>query len=283
MKRNRFGFLEPSKIIAVVISMILLVVGLFTVFVITSETEDQLIIDESATYSETFETDTANSNPSDTWYTYAEVGWDFANTSASANYSGSQSYLINDTNGAGNYTYFNVTARNYSYFEYYFKIDNTSHNTTITYLLDSAGDSIIRVDINTGQVLFRNYTTVGFTGSILNNTWYKLRFDFNSTTNMVRCRLINTTATQNDSWLLSSNASGTVDFSDFKTFKLGGYTGNRTKLWIDSMILYIPSVSAFETPDVQGTTESVIGLIGIVIMVSAIMGIITLVYPYIKR
>lgn len=36
----------------------------------------------SLTYSETFEDDTVNADPTDSWYTYSEVGWSYANVSS---------------------------------------------------------------------------------------------------------------------------------------------------------------------------------------------------------
>jgi hypothetical protein len=36
----------------------------------------------SLTYSDTFEDDTVNLNPSDSWYSYSEVGWSYANVSS---------------------------------------------------------------------------------------------------------------------------------------------------------------------------------------------------------
>jgi len=36
----------------------------------------------SLTYSDTFEDDTVNLDPSDSWYVYSEVGWSYANVSS---------------------------------------------------------------------------------------------------------------------------------------------------------------------------------------------------------
>jgi len=209
---------------------------------------------------ETFEDDTYGENPSSIWYTYAEMGFDWANIN-NTGHSGSKSYLINDTDGGTidtDKSSFNFTSNTYEYFSFWFKWDNTSHNESYG-LLDSTDGYIL--DINFGDDLERirvyNYTTTCIDRLLDNNSWYKLRFDFNYTTHEVRCRLYNETTLLNDSWIRAEVEAGVVDFTDFISFINYASADDQMFLYFDDLALYKSDTSS----SAPGTTTATIPLI----------------------
>ena len=198
-------------------------------------------------YTETFETDAAGSNPAATWYTYAEMGFDTAEVVAEGRGSSVRSYRINDSNGGTidtDKSSFNFTSHNYSYFSFWFKWDNETHNESYG-LIDSTAGYIL--DINFGDDLERirvyNYSTTCIDRELTNNTWYMLRFDFNYSTYMVRCRLINSAGTTlNDSWIRAEMETGLVNFTDVISFINYASAGDIIDLSFDDMALHYMSV-----------------------------------------
>lgn len=175
------------------------------------------------TKTETFETDTDDIDPSESWYTYTETGLDWANVDGSVGRgSSSKSYRINDTDGGNistDISSFTFTARNYTYFSFWFKWDSTNHNRSYG-ILDSTNGYILDIDFgkDAERIVVSNYSVVAIERSLTNDTWYQLRFDFNYSTNEIRCRLYNTTDLLNDTWIRAESETGYVDFDDFTAF-----------------------------------------------------------------
>ena len=277
---------------SVVISLILLAVGVFVVFTVVNETDT--VANQSAgtttttnTYTETFETDTHGADPSDTWYTYTEVGWEWANVTTADAHGGTKSYIINGSSDLNNWTNFTLTSDDYEYFEYWFQIDNGSHDELRTYLLDENNDTICRVDTlgsTLNYIRFRNYTTIGWNQTLTNMSWYKIRYDFNYTDNTVRARLYNASSVLlNDSWLIASDASGTVDYSSFYVYDTTCAVGSSSYMFFDDLTLYdtdSTTTAAREYEDVGTTANTVFTILGIVLIVGAIMAIIGLMSKY---
>jgi len=198
----------------------------------------------TTTDTEGFETDTHGANPDDTWYTYGELGWDWANVDSNMAlpHDGSQTYLINDTDGGNISTdksSFNFTSRTYDYFSFWFKWDNSSHNQSYG-LLDSTDGYLLNIDFGNDAETLKvyNYTTDGIVRVLTNWTWYKLRFDFNYTDNTVRCRLYSATdVLLNDTWLVTEQETGTTDFDDFISFINFGATDDKVNLFFDDLSL----------------------------------------------
>jgi hypothetical protein len=289
MKRKMFGFIEPQIIMGVVVSLIILGVGVFAVFTVTNVIDDEIptTTTTTVTNSETFEGDTNESNPSDTWYTYTESGWEWANVTDLQSKSGTQSFRVNTSDGLDNHVILNLTSpTEYEYFEFWFKWDNTSHNFTRYTFLDSSLQGICMVDIGgtvsegkTNKTAFNNYTQQWNSTELANDTWYNMYIDFNWTTNYVRGRLLNTTATLNDSgWV--PMFTGTAVETDIASIVISGYTGQTAMAWFDDFVLYDTSSETVEHPDITGTANSVFGIIGIVLIIGAIFAIIGIVSKF---
>lgn len=196
---------------------------------------------------ETFEGENADEDPSDTWYSYTDLGVEYANVTSDTSYAGTKCFRMNDSTVTdGDVAYFNVTeAANYSYLEFYFKVDNTTHNESRIYCIDSAGTALARFDITVDSdeaynVSYKNYTTTIWTKqSLVNNTWYKLRWDFNVTSDEIRGRLFNAAGTTlNDSWCPIEDGSGAYDYSNFKSLGVYGVDDEDIYIHLDNIKLY---------------------------------------------
>ena len=87
----------------------------------------------------------------------------------------------------------------------------------------------------------------------------------------------------NDSWLVASDASGTVDYSSFYVFDTTSAVGSSSYMLFDDMTLYDTDSTTTEGMDYEnvGTTaNTVFGILGIVLIIGAIMTIIGLVSKY---
>ena len=195
---------------------------------------------------EDFETGDVGENPSATWYSYNNLLFEWANIS-STKYAGSQGFQINDTTVAdGSVTYFNLTADSYDYCQFYFKINNNTHNETRIYISDSAGTALARFDIGcwgTGKnitVTYRNYSAeIWNNTAVTNNTWYRLRWDFNYTDDEMRGRLFTSGGTAlNDTWCPITSASGAYDYSNTKDFSIHGVSGQYIQVYLDNLKFY---------------------------------------------
>ena len=193
---------------------------------------------------ETFESDTAGSNPSETWYTFNELGLDTSDVANVGRGSSTKSLQVNDTDPDSEFCWFNMsTADNFSYAEFYFKIDNTTHNESRIYSVDSADTALARFDIishgDTSYVTCRNYTSILWNGTITNNTWYRLRWTFNDTSNYIKGDLFNNAGTSlNSSWFPCTTASGTYNYADFDGMQIGGDNDEWIFLYIDDFKVY---------------------------------------------
>lgn len=292
MKRKIYGFIDPGMIMGVVVSLIILGVGVFAVFTVANEmnAEPYAEYTKTATNTETFETDTNESNPEDTWYTYTESGWGWANvTNETGRGTSSNSFFINDSSGGIDFSNFTFTANDFEYFQTWFMWDNTSHNFTRINYLDE--DIAIVGMFDVGGTVYDNRTqTVGFSnGSISwnssaldNNTWYQVRADFNWTTNTIRGRLFDTAGTTlNDSGYIPMG-DASLTSNNLSKINFSAHTSNPAYIWFDDFTLYDTDTVQGDVPDVVGTANSVFNIIGIVLIIGAIMAIIGLVMKFQK-
>lgn len=137
MRRKKiFGFLDPAVIMSVIVALIILGVGVFAVFTVVNTTEDNIEgeTSSSTTRTETFETDTNLADPSDSWYTYTEVGFDGNVYDNTATARGDKSYRINDSNGDQDYALFDTVSADYNRIDFWFMIDNSTDYTNTSYI-----------------------------------------------------------------------------------------------------------------------------------------------------
>ena len=222
-----------------------------------------------------FEDDSNNTSPSEDWYSYTTIGWNYSNTSTADAHGGSRSFRINDTDGVDGHTWFNATANTYDYFEFWFKVINTTQNDIRIYFIDSGGNAICRFDIVTYDAgtygWFRNYTTVLFNASLVNDTWYRFKIDFNYSTNMMQGAVYNSGGTMiNRTWGLATDGSGTVDYSNFMSFNINGYTGKTTYLYVDDLNLAYTWVN----PN-QATNDAIVAAMSAILAVAILLVIVT--------
>jgi len=195
----------------------------------------------AVSHSESFEDpDTVHTNPSDSWYSYSENGWDYANVSSDANAPldvEGQCFLINDTDGDGDYNIFDFADMNYSYFEFWLKVDNSSHNETNVTLYDSSLDLIVAFNITTDWVYCYNDAGNIWSEAILNNTWYKIRTTFNWTDNTVYSEIgdANIAGVYDGADASAHTDFDSTDIDDLNLVNMSGTAGESAYLFIDDM------------------------------------------------
>jgi len=216
-------------------------------------------------YTEDFEDDTVDSNPSDSFYTYTENGWDYANVTNDSYHTGSKSFRINTTNGASSWSLFNFKSDDYEYMKIWFKIDNTSHNVTYIDVEKANGDSLFVMFVNTTSIYFGSDSNATWTNTLINNSWYMLRFDFNYSDSTVRGRLYNQSGgLLNDSWYDPG-----IVFSEINYLNLSGTSGNTAYIYFDNILLY-DSDSSYSGMD-STTSNLLMNIIPILIALLLIM------------
>jgi len=145
------------------------------------------LADDTVTYEENFETDTPGANPDGNFYNYSAENLTWMNVSDDTGFLSSQSYLHNSTGAYGGAT-FDFIDDTYDYFEVNFKINDASHNFTMLsigtwYEPLSIHGAFCYFNITNSYCDFNVLTdTSTFTQiwnqSIENNTWYRLRVEF---------------------------------------------------------------------------------------------------------
>jgi hypothetical protein len=260
-----------------VISMILMWIFMFTLPSVYGAAAQPAL-----DYDETFETDTNNANPSESWYTYTETGWEYANaTTGLGRGASSRSYRINDSNGAGNSSTFTVTANNFNYFEAWFLYDNTSHNVITVSVYSSTTELakfIINATVNASiddYCLFQNNTAgSGFNETLANGTWYKIRFTLNYSDNTVYGQIFNSTEDAlNNSWV--SAFDGASSFTTISSIQISGSSGHGSYIWFDDFNLYKSAVAATGTDaTVNYVTDTVVPILVAVLVIITISGMV---------
>jgi hypothetical protein len=217
----------------------MIVAGLFLVSTVSGA-------DWWTNYSETFEDDTAGTDPSASWYTFTDTAWATATTVAEDVYrTGNHSYEIDDTDGNNDYTYFNWTSDTHNYFQFYFKIDNSTHETisftpTCSLGIIGADVTIYGMGAIEPYIKFENFTGVkGFANyTISNDTWYLLRWDFNYTTHEIKVSVYdNNSVLKTSGWVRSEAETGNVDYVDSTGMYIWGTNGKDVQIWFDDMQL----------------------------------------------
>lgn len=194
------------------------------------------------TDTENFESDTAGSDPSG-FYTYTDSAWDYVFVNETDYRTSNHSYEINDTDGVSHWSWFNWTASTHDYFELYFKIDNSTHEEISLYIGHTAGvgNEVKIVGQQTYEpcVVYSNYTTTAWNITISNNTWWRIRWDFNYTTNEIQCRLYNNASVDqtasNDTWLSADPESGALNIADTTGLGIYGASGKPVQIWFDDL------------------------------------------------
>ncbi len=165
----------------------------------------------TVTYTESYTTDSNNTDPSETWYTYSDSGLNYSNASHLDGYgSDDHGFRMNTTEGfdtTGGALYDFTTETTYDTFSLKFKIDDASHNYTLvtvgTWAVIGAweGNGAIaywqitdtKVNFSVVSAMDGNLTTEVWTHAIENDTWYTLDTTFNYNTNIIGCTLSNDT------------------------------------------------------------------------------------------
>lgn len=155
------------------------------------------IASDSVTYLESFEDDTVNSNPSESWYSYGESGIQWANVTDMTGFESTQSFLMNTTSDTYGGVLYDVVDSSYDYIELNVKINTSQHNFTMItvgtwidnewYTGNGAfcfwrigtydGDNY-NIDFHVITTAEGNITSEIYNESINNNTWYRLRAEF---------------------------------------------------------------------------------------------------------
>ena len=281
-----------SKVFSVIVVLIFMIVGIMALATL-SDTQDNLIDQDETTttitnYVEDFEDDTNNTNPTDTWYTYNESGWDWANASEDNTqaHTGNFSYRINDTDGDSNWSDFNFISQDYDYTKFWFKVNSFYHNETNLSFRKANEVPMCYINITNDTITFENQSTIGWTTNITNMSWYGVRLDFNYTTDEIRGRLYNRLGVVlNDTWI--GMYDGSEDFQEVSHFNISGVATEQSRIWIDNWDVYDSDTATSlngRAPDydTMDTLESLYPILGIIIIVSALFFIIGMMYVFKK-
>jgi len=232
----------------------------------------------TTTNTENFENDTAGSDPAASWYTYTDEAWDYVFVNETDYRSSNHSYEVNDTDPAGLWSWFNWTGTDLTYFELYFKIDNSTHDLVVLNMAHTAGLSTnISIYGKTGAVepyvTYSNATTTLWNNTISNNTWWKLRWDFNYTDDTVRCRLFDNSShdntSTNDTWLQAGLVTD-IDITDSTGLNIMGVDDYAVQIWFDDFALY----DAYTAPTSLDNIITSIQALVTVVVVLGLMGIV---------
>lgn len=198
----------------------------------------------TTSYTEDFEDEEVDTNPSAGWYTYSEYFWNYANVTDTANAplnASGQSYWINETNGTGRYSLFEFTqADNYSYFEIWVKMINISHAYTKMTLQDTQDDEIVSFNItNTNIVCYNAENGILWTEVLPTNTWFKIKTTFNWTDSTV---YVETGDTDISGVYEGADADGHLGFNssnvdDLASVNLTGSIFQASYIYFDDMVI----------------------------------------------
>lgn len=209
---------------------------------------------------EDFADEATDTNPSSTWYSYEDLLFEYANVTAA------NLFQVNDTTVADkSVAYFNLTADSYSYLEFDFRYDNSTHKEAIVYIMDSAGTGLTRFDIicydggDTISITYRNYSSIIWNNTAtVNNTWYKLRWDFDYTNNQMTGSLFTSGGTSlNATTCPITDISGEYDYSNVKSFSIAGVVDEDIFMHFDNLKVY----KAYNWGSVGQTTNYLTGTI----------------------
>jgi len=182
---------------------------------------------DSVSHEETYETDTAGADPSASWYTYGDSGIQWANVTDSDAYAGSQSFLMNTTSDTSGGALYDVVDSSYEFIELDVKIDTSQHNfsmitvgTWIDHELYTGhgafcfwrigtydGGENYNIDFHVITTTEGNVTTEIYNESINNNTWYRLRAEFNYDNYQVTGKIYNEEGVAGTPVLMASDSA----------------------------------------------------------------------------
>lgn len=239
-------------------------------------------VDITDDYSENFENDTAGSDPSESWYTYIDSAWDTVQVDEIFYRSANHSYNIEDENGLGDFSHFNWTSANTNYLEFYFLIHNDSHDYGCVCPSHTAGSRGVGINIYGNltyepTVRFMNYTITAFNLTISNNTWYRCRFDFNYSTDEIRCRIYdNSSVLKADDWLLADPEAGAYDFSDVTGMAILSGNSQSSSMYFDNIVMSYTYEYTMEASSPNYLLVIGLVLLALVILFAAIKSVETI-------
>lgn len=232
------------------------------------------------TYTEDFDTDIVGANPIANFYTYTEHGWTYANVINTTYKDTPNCYWINDTDGKAtdfDYSLFNYDNHNYDYFEFWFKWDNNTNTGANAYLLDTQNRAFIDIDfgVTADTLKVSNYSDVGIESILTNDTWYRLKFNFNAT-NLTWCRLYNSAGALLNSTELAPDTFELCEFNrtNFDKFKIQGVDTKNAFIYFDLLTAVWTENRLTDDSSFDPTEILLLGLIAIIIIIAFIASII---------
>jgi len=304
--------IETEKIMAVVLAMLIIGVGAFTVFIAWGELKQELPQDEDYTtttyYNETYQlSDINGTNPDETWYHYGESGIQWANVT---NLTGSdipettsnQSYLMNTTTDTTGGALYNITDRTYDSMQLDIKIDNSSHNYTMITIgtwIDNewyTGDGAFaywevtdtNISFSVITVADGNITTELYNITIDNNTWYRVNvtFDYDDYTvssEIWKNGLAGTPVLQDSGSATSAIPFTNITQSFWAVPEVHGEDSCHIYMdnfqFIDNERVSVDTINDNIT-DVYALSDAVFKIIGLVVIIASIMAIVGILMKY---
>lgn len=304
--------IESEKIMAVVVSMIVIGVGAFTVLVTWGELQGDLPADEDYTtttyYNETYQLPDINkTNPNESWYDYSESGIDWMNVT---NITGSditettsnQSFIMNTTTDSTGGALYDVVDRTYDEFRLDVKIDNSSHNYTMITLgtwIDNefytGHGAFAYLEVTDTNISFSvitvadgNVTTELYNISIDNNTWYHINVTLDYDDYTVISQIWTNDLAGVPTFQESDSATSAIPFTNItQSFwaipELHGedscYIFMDNFQLIDDNLVGVDSLRD-NIPNVYGISNAVFQIIGLVVIIASIMAIVGVLYKY---
>jgi len=289
MKRKLFRFVEPGQIMSVVVCLILIGVGVFAVFTITSNTTSSIpgSTASSWTLTEDFQTDTAGTDPSGSFYTYTDVNW-----TAGVNSTGTLKYWnVTDVDspgsGANKYNYSNfefdvassLIPYSYRTISFNFQQDATRNNQTDIHIEDINGADYAKLEINYSYIAVSIGGTERWNQTIDTLDQHRFQMNFTLATgsaytiSTVRALLYNGSGLCNISTAITAPTTTRQGFLNIT----GADTAKNASLMVDNITLAGITPATINVTDVGTTTEAVFAIVGVVLIIAGIMAIVAIV------
>jgi len=164
---------------------------------------------------------------------------------------------------------------------FYFYDEETisEHNRSVIKLTKANDVDACDINITASNCTFHNLTAVGFDETILNNTYYRVRLDFNYTDDTVHARLYDGGDTlQAGAWL--EMYDGDEEFTEVSRLNVTGISDASVRMYLDDYLFVSSTSEQIDMPDVGDTANSVFTILGIVMIIAAIFSIIGIVSKY---
>jgi hypothetical protein len=163
-------------------------------------------------------------------------------------------FLVNDSDGDEDWSFFDLTDKAYDVFSFWFKIDDSDHENVSFNVTDASGRVLSVFGVSDTAVYCYNMSGLRWSNGISANSWYKLACVFDWSADSVSATLYNSDGTG-----LKSGSFGMSGLSGVVSgFNVSGVSMNKTFVYVDGMQARVHGVFVDEL-DLQGHIFDAIG------------------------